>query len=218
MTALPAAPMNSGRFSAAQSRLDVSDSERPLEAGRHVAGDELVGVPGGCGVGPLVAHEQEGAEAPGLLLQAVDLRDGVVHGADDGEARGVERVDEGLEVLRVRGERQGGDPLEVVDPLLEPEGDVGHRLLLGVGDVHGADQAPVVAVDGGGELGRPLLHDVPVRAQHVEAAGGGGADGQQAGSRSARRPGARPARPAPPRRPRGRGAGRAAAAGGPSPA
>ena len=92
---------------------------------------------------------------PGLGLQALDLRDGVVDRADDGEARGVERVDQRLEVLGVGRQRQRGHPLEVVDPLLEPEGDVGDGLLLGVGDVHGPDQAPLVAVDRGGELRRP---------------------------------------------------------------
>ena len=189
MTALPAAPMNSGRFSAAQSRLEVSESRRVLEARRHVAGDELVGVAGGRGVGPLVAHEQEGAEAAGLGLQPLDLRDGVVHGADDREARGVERVDERLEVLGVGGEGQRGHPLEVVDPLLEAEGDVGHRLLLGVGDVHRPDEAPLVAVHVVAELGGALLHDVPVDAEDVEAAGRGGADGQQAAAEAAGRPG-----------------------------
>ena len=33
MTALPAAPMNSGRFSAAQSRLEVSEAEEPWNRG-----------------------------------------------------------------------------------------------------------------------------------------------------------------------------------------
>ena len=162
---------------------------RALEAGRHVAGDQLVGVAGGGGVGPFVAHQEERAESLGLLLQPGDLRDGVLHRPDDREARSVERVDERLEVLRIGRQRQGGDALEVVDPLLEAERDVGHRLFLGVGDVHGADQPPVVAVDRGGELLGPLLHDVPVRAQHVEAAGGGGADGEQAAPEATGGPG-----------------------------
>src|SRR5580704_62688 len=67
---------------------------RALEARRHVAGDQLVGVAGGGGVGPLVAHEQEGAEATRLLRQSLHLRDGIVDRADDGEARCVERVDQ----------------------------------------------------------------------------------------------------------------------------
>src|ERR1700722_18888417 len=40
-----------------------------LELRGHVAGDELVGVAGGCGVRPFVPHEQEGAEAIGLGAQ-----------------------------------------------------------------------------------------------------------------------------------------------------
>ena len=76
-------------------------------------------------------------------------------------------------------ERQGGDALEVVDPLGEPEPHVLVGLLLGVGDVDRADESPLAAVDRGAELGRPLLHDGPVRAEHVEAALVGGADRQQ---------------------------------------
>ena len=78
-------------------------ADESWNCGRHVAGDELVGVAGGRGVGPLVAHEEEGAEAPGLGLQALDLGDGVLDRADDGEARGVQRVDQRLEVGSVSG-------------------------------------------------------------------------------------------------------------------
>ncbi len=94
-----------------------------------------------------------------------------------------------LVVGGVRGQGQGGHPLEVVDPLVEPELDIGDGLLLGVGDVHGPDQPPLAAVDGGPELGRPLLHDVPVQAEHVEAPGRGGPDGEQAAAEAAGGPG-----------------------------
>ena len=47
-------------------------------------------------------------------------------------------------------------------------------------DVHRPDQAPLGAVRRGAELFRPLLHDVPVGAEHVEPASRGGSDGQQA--------------------------------------
>ena len=124
----------------------------------------------GGGVGPLVAHAEVGAEAARLVLEALDLRDGVVRRADHRDARGVERVDERAEVLRVRRDRKGGHPLEVVDPLLEAERDVGDRLLLGVGDVHRPDEAPLVAVDRRAELLGPLLHHLPVRTEHVEPA------------------------------------------------
>ncbi len=191
MTALPAAPMNSGRFSAAQSRLEVNDSEEAWNRGAYVAGKELVGMAGRRGVGPLVAHEQEGAEATRLRLQALDLRDGVVNGPDDGEARGVEGIDERLEILGVGCERERGHSLEIVDPFAEPEGDVGHGLFFGVRDMHRADESPCVAVHRGAELGGALLHHVPVRAQHVEAPGGGGADGEQAAAETAGRPRAR---------------------------
>jgi hypothetical protein len=42
-------------------------------------------------------------------------------------------------------------------------------LLARLGDVHQADQAPRLAVDGRAERLRALLHDVPVMRQRVEA-------------------------------------------------
>ena len=55
-----------------------------------------------------------------------------------GEARGHEGVDQLVGIERGRSERQGGDTLEVVDPLRQAEGHVPTSLLLGLGDVHGA--------------------------------------------------------------------------------
>ncbi len=62
-------------------------------------------------------------------------------------------------------------------------------LLLGVSDVHGADQAPLPPVDDGAELGGSFLHHRPVRAEDVEATLVGGADRQQCGAVLAGQPG-----------------------------
>ena len=62
--------------------LRVPVGVRVLEARHHVAGDQLVAAPRGVAVGPLVRGDQEGAEAAGLLLEPLDLRDQVVGRAD----------------------------------------------------------------------------------------------------------------------------------------
>src|SRR5438105_6008750 len=51
---------------------------RVLERGHHVLGDELVGPPGGLGVGPLVRHQQVGAEATGLVDETLELDGGLL--------------------------------------------------------------------------------------------------------------------------------------------
>ena len=179
MMAPPTAPMNSGRFSAAQSRDASSEPSVPLEVGHDLAGEQLVGVQGGLPVGPFVGHEQEGAEAPGLLDQALDLGHGHLRRPHHGEPRLHEGVDQLVGVEGGRGERQGGHPLEVVHPLRQAEAHVRAGLLLGLGDVHRAHQPPLAAVHGGAELGGALLHHLPVRAEDVEPAGRGGPDRQQ---------------------------------------
>ena len=54
-TALIAAPMNSGRFSAAQSRERTATAADPWKWGIDLPGEELVGRQRGLAVGPLVA-------------------------------------------------------------------------------------------------------------------------------------------------------------------
>src|SRR5437016_1691766 len=98
--------------------------QRALELGHRVAREELVGAECRLAVGPLVRHEQVGAEAARLVCQARDLRRRVARRAYHGEAAGVERVDHLADVVDLADERQCGDPLEVVDPRREPEGDV----------------------------------------------------------------------------------------------
>ena len=191
ITAAVAAFMNSGRFSAAQSRLAVVLVGRALELGEHVAGHQLVAVPHGVAGRPVRGHGEEGAEAAGLVDEALDLGLGVVDGADHREARRVHGVGQLGGVVGGRTERKGGDPLEVVGPLRQAERHVLVGLLLGVGDVHRADQAPLAPVGDGAELGGALLHHRPVRAEHVEAAGVGGPDRQQRRAEAAGEPRAR---------------------------
>ena len=131
-------------------------------------------------------HEQEGAEAAAALIhQLLDAVGGVLWRADDGEAG----IDHRLHrVVAVGDDGQIGDLAEVVDPLVEAEPDVLQCLLAGLGDMHGTDQAPGVAVHGLAVLDSLFLGDRPVRLQRVEAAGGGGAQREQADAMLARGP------------------------------
>ena len=64
--------------------------------------------------------------------------------------------------------------------MLDAELDVLVGLLLRLGDVHHADEAPLVAIGDGAELGGSFLHHVPVQAEQIEALGLGCTDRQQA--------------------------------------
>ena len=87
LIALPTAPMKVGRFSAAQSHARVAAVVQALEPRHHVAREELVAPLLARPVRPVVGHEEEGAEAARLRLEALELRDRVVGRADHREAR-----------------------------------------------------------------------------------------------------------------------------------
>ena len=135
-----------------------------------------------------MGQEQVGAEATRLVDQALDLRDGVVGRADDGEA-GVDHRLDLVDVVTLRRQRQGADSPEVVEPVGQPERHVLPGLLAGEGEVHGPDQPPPPSVDRPAELGGSLLHHVPVQAEHVEAAAIRRPERQQAGAEPAGQPG-----------------------------
>ena len=130
-------------------------------------------------IGPVVGHEQVGAEAAGLVDEPLYLGDRHVRCADHGDARGVQGVDQLGRVVGLGCERQGGHPPEVVDPVAHAVGDLGAGLLLGGSQVHGPDESPPAAVDARAELGGSLFHHAPVRTQHVEAAERRCAQGEQ---------------------------------------
>src|SRR4051812_12358371 len=85
---------------------------RPLEAGHDVAREQLVGPQRRLPVGPLVAEDEEGAEAAALLLESLDLTDGVVRGADDAEARLAQEAEHVVEELLAAGGREREDVVE----------------------------------------------------------------------------------------------------------
>ena len=127
-----------------------------------------------------MGHEEERAEPPGLVDEALHLRDRLLRCADHRHARVVHRVDHLVGGVGVLGrQRQCRHALEVVHPLRQAERDVGSGLLFSFGDMHRADEPPLLAVDGRAELLGPFFHNRPVRAENVEAAATRGADGQQ---------------------------------------
>ena len=143
-------------------------------------------------VGPLVRHHEIGAEATGRLVdQARDLGDRLLGRTDHGPAAGVDSVDHLVDGLGARAERRGQHLVEVVEEGPDAEGHVLARLLLGVGDVHRPDEAPLAPVDRGVELASALLHDAPVVGEDVEALLHRGADREQAEAEAARRARAR---------------------------
>src|SRR5437867_1621980 len=150
--------------------------ERPLELRHDVAGEELVGEERRLAVGPLVPHEEVRPEAARLVPQAFDLRPSLARCPDDGEAASVERVHHLGDVLDLADERQGRDALEIVDPGGEPERDVAPGLVHRRGEMHGPDEAPLLAAHRLPVLGRHVVGDRPGVAKGVEAARGGGAD------------------------------------------
>ncbi|HEX6166904.1 MAG TPA: hypothetical protein VFZ30_08960, partial [Acidimicrobiales bacterium] len=118
-----------------------------LEARDDLTGEQPVRLEGGRAVGPVVAQHQEGAEPARLLDQALDVGDGVVGRADDHVAR----VGVGLHVVARRlrpavdlvGQRdEAGAAAEVVGERLEPVGAVVDGPVVGLGQVHGAEDAP----------------------------------------------------------------------------
>ena len=117
-----------------------------------------------------MGHEQEGAKAPGLVEEGLDLLGRLVWRADDREAGLQHRLD-GIAAGVDRRHRQVGDLPEVVEPLLQAEAHVGDGLVLGRGDVHRSDQAPGGAVHGLAVLLGQVLGDRPVGSQRVEPAG-----------------------------------------------
>ena len=108
--------------------------------------------------------------------------------------------------------REGGGVLEVVEPLLDAVLDVRGRPARGsrrcASARRGATASRSTVVP---NVRGPLLHHVPVQAEHVEAGGLRGADRQQADAVAGRRAAARPARRR--RRRRRRTAGWSTAAG-----
>ena len=147
-----------------------------------MARDQVVALARGVEVGPVVRQHQVGAEAAvALLPEPVDLLVDHVGRADGAEAGLVDEGDHLLHVAaRHRHLREGGHGLEVVEPVRHAVFHVAVGLVHGLGAVHHAHQAPLVAVDLGLVVGGLRFHHVPVQGQGVEAGGGGGADGQQA--------------------------------------
>src|ERR1700679_1093474 len=93
-----------------------------VDDGRHMPLPEFIGFLGGLEVRPIVRELQEATEFALLLLQAADLRDGIVRRADDDHAV----LDElfGRFVGGRLAARDTGDVREVVLPLLEAEFEV----------------------------------------------------------------------------------------------
>ena len=120
----------------------------------------------------------ETAEAAGLLLQALDLRDRVVRGADDGHARIYQCIDRIRSVCRRQ--RQGRDFAEVVEPFFETEAHIGARLFARFGDMDRTDETPCIAVDRLTVVLCRVLADGPVGGEGIETAGRCRADRKQA--------------------------------------
>src|SRR5438270_2987960 len=153
---------------------------RVLEGRHHLGGEELVGAQCRLGIGPVVGEQEVRAEAPRLLGEPLQLDDGLFGRADDGEAVVDQGVDDGVRPFDTFGrEWESGHPAEVVDPQLDAVAHLLARLLLRGRQVHRADKAPRIAIDAGIELRGPLLHDLPVLSEHVEALHDGGAERQQ---------------------------------------
>ncbi len=162
-----------------------------LEERHHVLGDQLVGAVRRDGVGPLVGQQEHGAEALATGRPAsasAPPRPRPCRSAPMPEVLTKSIISRTLLALD-RHLREGGDLLEVAEPLLDAVLDVAVGLLARLGDVHEPDEAPLRAVDRGAEGLRALLHHVPVVGQRVEARRGQrGADRQQAHAVAAGQP------------------------------
>ena len=78
-------------------------------------------------------EHEEGAEAPRLLDQALELGDGHVGRPHDREPGGREEVEHAVEVIRAAGRVHRQDVPEVATEVLQPEGNHAARI-----DNHGA--------------------------------------------------------------------------------
>ncbi len=79
------APDEGGPIAGGPVHAALAQGVEVLEAGHHVAGDQLVGALGLRPVRPVVGDLEEGAEAARLLPEALDLGDGIVGIADYGK-------------------------------------------------------------------------------------------------------------------------------------
>ena len=115
-----------------------------LELRRHIAREELVGALGCAQGAQLWAMNRKAPKPPDWSTSAW-----ILAAASSGVPTTASGIDRKASTGSppVAAERQVGDLAEVEQPLLQPEADVGHRLLLGLGDVHRADQAPGGAVN-----------------------------------------------------------------------
>ena len=126
---------------------------------------------------------------PGLFLESFDLRNRVLGRPDDGEIGLDQLPGPDLGIIGVGADREHHHVPEVVDPGGQAVLHVFERLFSGLGDVHWPHQAPVGPVGDVAVLGGPFGPELVVLAEHVEAAGAGGSEGEEPGTESAGRPG-----------------------------
>ena len=131
----------------------------------HLTREQFVGMEGGGRGCPVVAEQQEGAEAARAVQQVLDVGDGVGGGADAAIAACrivFHELVGGRGRSGVIGERHEAGRAEVVGEVLQAVGAVLDGLLAGVGEVDDAQHPPVVPVRfGPAGFGGLVAHRVP---------------------------------------------------------